>query len=158
MQSILFSPCSCPNPFFRQGAALAYLDSLPSHDLVIWTDGSDPVPLGKDDSGVLANCSLCGTKATLYPFRQAQYVQVFPLKPAPFCQLSAGLGSTNKSDISLPLLSDSRFVLAILSSLPSFLLHQSLWQIWKKLPFLSFCTIRLQWVPGHSFFPRKRRG
>ena len=37
----------------------------------------------------------------LFPFRQAQYVQVFPLKPAPFCTLFAGLGSTNKSAISL---------------------------------------------------------
>ena len=34
-------------------------------------------------------------------FWQVQFVQVFPLKPAPFCKLSAGLGSTNKSSISL---------------------------------------------------------
>ena len=34
----------------------------------------------------------------LYSFRQAQDVQVFPLKPAPFCKLSAGLGSINKSE------------------------------------------------------------
>ena len=33
----------------------------------------------------------------LFPFQQAQYVQVFPLKPAPFCTLCAGLGSTMKS-------------------------------------------------------------
>ena len=33
----------------------------------------------------------------LTPFRQAQHVQVFPLKPAPFSKLSTGLGSTNKS-------------------------------------------------------------
>ena len=37
----------------------------------------------------------------LFPFRQAQYVQVYPLKPVPFCALFAGLGSTNKSAISL---------------------------------------------------------
>ena len=35
----------------------------------------------------------------LFPFRQAQYAQVFPLKPAPFCTLFAGLGSANKSAI-----------------------------------------------------------
>ena len=56
----------------------------------------------------------------LFPFRQAQYAQVFSLKPAPFCTLFAGLGSTNKFAISL-LLSDSRSVLAALSSPPSFL-------------------------------------
>ena len=25
--------------------------------------------------------------------------------------------------------------------------------IWQELSFLSFCSIRLQWVPEHSFFP-----
>ena len=49
--------------FSRQGAALAHLDSLPPHDLVLWTDGS--VPFSKGGSGVFAICSLCGTKATL---------------------------------------------------------------------------------------------
>ena len=61
-----------------------------------------------------------------FSFQQAQYGQVFPLKPAPFCKLFAGLGSTNKSAISLLLLSDSRSVLATLFSPPSFLLPQSL--------------------------------
>ena len=37
----------------------------------------------------------------LFPFQQAQYVQVFPLKLVPFCKLFAGLGSTNKSATSL---------------------------------------------------------
>ena len=46
----------------------------------------------------------------LFPFQQAQYAQVFPLKPAPFCRLFADLGSTNKSATSLFLLSDSRFL------------------------------------------------
>ena len=49
----------------RQGVALAYLDYLPSHDLVLWTDGSVPFSFGKSGSGVLANCSLCGTDPTL---------------------------------------------------------------------------------------------
>ena len=54
-----------PLSLFRQGAPLAHLDSLPPHDLVLWTDGSVPFPFGKGESGVLANCSLCGTEATL---------------------------------------------------------------------------------------------
>ena len=33
---------------------------------------------------------------SLFSFWQAQYAQVFPLKPAPFCKLFVGLGSTNK--------------------------------------------------------------
>ena len=48
------------------------------------------------------------------------------------------------------LFSDSGSVLATLSSPPSFLLPQTLWQ---ELSSLSFCSTRLQWVPGHSFLP-----
>ena len=48
-----------------QGAALAHLGFLPPHDLVLWIDSTVPFPFGKNGSGVLANCSLCGTEATL---------------------------------------------------------------------------------------------
>ena len=66
MESTPSSPFSCSHsPLSRQGVALVHLDSLPPHDLVLWTNGSDPFPFGKGGSGVLANCSLCGTKATL---------------------------------------------------------------------------------------------
>ena len=71
----------------------------------MWTDCS--FPFGKDCSGVLVNCSLCATEATLF-FDRPSMLQRFPLKFAPFCKLFAGLGSTNKSAISLLLLSDSR--------------------------------------------------
>ena len=63
---------------------------------------------------------------SLFSFQQVQYAQVFPLKPAPFCKLFAGIGNTKKSLTFLLLLSDSRSVLATLSSPPSFLLLQSL--------------------------------
>ena len=62
----------------------------------------------------------------LFPFRQAQYAQVFPLKPSPFCTLFAGLGSTNKSATSLLF---SSYLTLVLSSPPCFLLSQTLWQI-----------------------------
>ena len=88
----------------------------------------------------------------LFPFQQAQYVHVFPLKPAPFCTLFAGLGSINKSATSFLLLSDSRSVLSTLSS-PPFPLPDTLWQIWQELSSLSSCSIRLQWVPRRSFLP-----
>ena len=57
-----------------------------------------------------------------FPFRQAQYDQVFPLKPAPFCTLFAGLGSTNKSAIFLLF---SYYLTLVLSSPPCPLLHLS---------------------------------
>ena len=66
VESTLSSLCSRSDaPLSRQGAALAHLDSLPLHDLVLWTDGSVPFPFGKGGFGVLVNCSLCVTAATL---------------------------------------------------------------------------------------------
>ena len=53
------------SPLSRQGVVLAHLDSLPPYDLVLWTDGSVPFPFGKGGSGVLANCSLGDSEATL---------------------------------------------------------------------------------------------
>ena len=66
LRSLLFFSFSRSDlPLSRQGTVLAPLDSLPPHDLVIWTDGSVPFPFGKGGSGVLAHCSLYGTEATL---------------------------------------------------------------------------------------------
>ena len=58
----------------------------------------------------------------LFPFRQAQFVPVFPLKPAPFCTIFAGLGNTIKSAISLLFFS---CLTLVLSSPPCPLLHLS---------------------------------
>ena len=55
----------------------------------------------------------------LFPFQHAQYVQVFLLKPAPFCTLFAGLGSIEKSATSLFL----SYLTLILFSPPCPLLH-----------------------------------
>ena len=59
----------------------------------------------------------------------------------------------NGQIVSLKRTAASRFVLATLSSPPSFLISQTLRQIWEELSSLSSCCIRLQWVPGHSFLP-----
>ena len=64
----------------------------------------------------------------LFPFKQAQYVQVFLLKPAPFCKPFTGLGSTDKSAIFLLF---SSYLTLVLFSPPSFLLPQTLRQIWE---------------------------
>ena len=56
----------------------------------------------------------------LFAFRQAQCVQVFPLRSAPFCTLFAGLGSTNKYAISLL---SSYYLTLVLSSPPCPLPH-----------------------------------
>ena len=64
--STLSSPCpGYDPPLSRPRSSLAHLGSLPPYNLVLWTDGSVPFPLGKGDSGILANCSLRDTEATL---------------------------------------------------------------------------------------------
>ena len=55
----------------------------------------------------------------LFPFQRAQYAQVFPLKPTPFCKLFAGLKSTNESATSLLF----SYRTLVLSSPPCFLVH-----------------------------------
>ena len=122
MEYTLSTPCSHSDPpLSRQGAALAHLDSLPRHDLVLWTDGSVPFPFGKGGLGVIAKCFFCGTEATL-SFLAAKYVQVSPLKPAPFFMVFAGLGSTNKSIISFLF---SHYLTLVPLSLPCPHLHLS---------------------------------
>ena len=153
VESALSTPCSRSDPpLAYHGAALAHLDSLP---LMIWYSGQTALflfSLVKAAPAYLPT-ALSVALRPLFLFQQIQYAQVFPLKPGPFCKLFAGLGSTNKSVISLLFLSDSRSVLATLSSPPFFLLSQTLWQIWQELSSLSSGSIRLQWVPGHSFLP-----
>ena len=150
MESTISTPCSRSDPpLSRQGVALAHLESSSPHDLVLWTEGSASFPSRKGGSGVLANCSLCGTEATL-SFLAGPVCLSYSV---PLCTLFAGLGSINKSTTSLLLLLDSRYVLATLSSPPYFRLPETLWQIWQKLSSLSSCSIKLQWVPGHSFLP-----
>ena len=152
VESTLSSSCSRSDASSLQGAAVAHLDSLP---LMIWYSGLTALPLLLLEKAAPAYLptALSVALRPLFPFQQAQFVQVFRLKPAPFCTLFAGLGGTNKRATSLLLLSDSRSVLATLSSPSSFFLPQTLWQIWKELSTLSSCSIRLQWVSGHSFLP-----
>ena len=122
MESTLSSSCSHSNtPLYRQGAALAYLDSLP---LMIWYSGLTALSLfllARVAPAYLPT-ALSMALRPLFPFQQAQFAQVFLLKPASFCTLFADLGSTNKSATSLLY---SSYLTLVLSSLPSPLLHLS---------------------------------
>ena len=139
---------------FHQGAAFVHFDSLPRHDLVLWTDGSVPFPFGKGGSGVLANCSLFMALRPLLTFLADP---VCPSFSAEACAILHALCWSRQHQevchFSSLLLSDCYSVLTTLSSPQSFLLPQILWQIWQELSSLSFCSMRLQWVLGHSFLP-----
>ena len=129
MESALSFPCSDSDlPSLSLSLSLAkvrLLLTLNLSSLTIWNLGQTalfllylakaaPVPL---------STALSVALKPLFLFQQAQYAQVFPLKPAPFCKLFAGLGSTITSAIFLLLLSDSRSDLVTLPSPPSFLLY-----------------------------------
>ena len=152
VESTLSTTCSRSDPPTLSGSCPSWLS--PPHDLVLWTDGSVPFPFGKGGSGVLANCSLCGAEATL-SFSAGPVCSSFSAEACTI--LHALCWSRQHQQVchfsTLLLLSDSRSVLTTLPSPPSFLLSQTLWQIWQELSSLSFCSIRLQWVLGHLFLP-----
>ena len=107
VESTLSSPCSRSDP------PLAEVRLSPP--MIRYSGQTVLFPLARAAPAFLPT-ALCGTE--VFPFRQAQYVPGFPLKPAPFCTLFAGLGSTNKSAISL-------LLTLVLSSPPYPLLHLS---------------------------------
>ena len=64
---------------FRQGAALTHLDSLPPHDLVLWSDASFLYSFSKGGYGVLANCSLYSTEVIVF-FTPGPICSIFSTK------------------------------------------------------------------------------
>ena len=122
VESTLSSPCSRSNPpLSRQGAALAHLDSLPTHDLVLWTDGSVPFYFGKSGSGVLANSSLCGTETTL-SFSAGSVCSSFSAKACAILHALCWSRQYQQSAISLFF---SYYLTLVLFSPPCPLLHLS---------------------------------
>ena len=123
---------------------------------MLWTDGSVPFPSGKDGSGVLANCSLYGTEAILF----CSAGPVCSSFSAEACAILQALCWSRQHQqvchFCSFLLSDSHSVLATPSSPPSFLSPRFLRQMWQELFSLSYCSIRLQWVPGHSFLGERK--
>ena len=126
VESILSTPCS------RSDFPLTKVRLSPSltlSHLTIWCFGQTALFLFLLAKAAMAYLptALSVAPRPLFPFQQAQYVQVFPLKPTPFCMLFAGLGSISKSAISLLF---SYYLTLVLSSPPCPLVHllsQSLW-------------------------------
>ena len=117
--------------------------TLTLSSLMFWCFGlMVPFPFGKGGSGVLANCSLCRTEAML-SFSAGPVCSSFSAEACAI--LHALCWSRQHQQVchfsSLLLLSDSRSVLAALSSLPPFLLSQTLWQIWQELSSLSLSVL-----------------
>ena len=80
---------------------LPILTLSPPHDLVLWTAALFIFLLARAAPAFLPT-ALSVALRPLFPFRQAQFVPVFPLKPALFCTLFAGLGNTIVCHFSSP--------------------------------------------------------
>ena len=96
--------------------------TLTLYPLMFWCFGQTALFLLARAALAFLPTALSVALRPLFPFRQAQYVPVFPLKPAPFCTLFAGFGNTIKSAISLLFFS---CLTLVLSSPPCPLLHLS---------------------------------
>ena len=136
VEFILSFPCfHYDHPLSCQGVALAHLDSLPPHNLVICTDDSVSLSFVKGACGIHANCSLCGTEATLF-FSAGPVCSSFSAKASTILQLLHWSRQHQQVCHFFPTLA--------LSFSPYLLLSQSFRQILQKLSSLSSCTIRLQ--------------
>ena len=97
----------------------------------------------------LPNCSLCDTEVTL------------SITAGPVC--SKVFRQSLRRSASFPLVSTAPKVchffgfLLLSDSRSDFLLLHIFWHIYQELSSLFFFTIKLQWVPGHSFLPGTRR-
>ena len=98
VDSTLSSPCSRSDPPLSL-TKVRLSPTLTLSPLMIWCFGQTALflILFVRAAPAFLPSALSVALRPLFPFRQAQYAQVFPLKPAPFCTLFAGLGSTNKS-------------------------------------------------------------
>ena len=95
---------------FLSFAAVLFTSLTLNALLTIWCSGKTALFLSLLAKKALA-CLPTALSVALRPrfcFQQAQYAQVFLLKPGLFCTLFGGLGSTSKSATSLLLLSDFR--------------------------------------------------
>ena len=125
--SSLWSPPFPPRaltPIFLSLIEVQLLFTSTLSPLTIWCSGQTALFLFLLARAALAYLptALSVILRPLFHFRQAQYVQISLLKPAPFCMLFSDLDSTNKCAISLLVFS---YLTLVLSSPPCPLLYLS---------------------------------
>ena len=147
-----FIPDCTDNSTARLQSASSRLSSLPPSDIQVWTDGCVPFLFGPGGAGVYVTCSKCNTSYSLSfstgPIASSFTAETFaPKQGLDWCTSHL---MTCKF-LSVLFLTDSQSALSILSSAPSYLLPESLWNVWSLASSLSNNTILcFQWVPGHA--------
>ena len=139
----------------RLQIASSRLSSLPPSDIQVWTDGSVPSLFGPGGAGVYATCSKCNTSHSLSfssgPIASSFTAETFALKQG-LAWCTSHLMTCKFQSVLF--LTDSQSALSILSSAPTYLLPESLWNVWSLASSLSNnTTLCFQWVPGHAGLP-----
>ena len=139
----------------RLQIASSRLSSLPPSDIQVWTDGSVPSLFGPGGAGVYATCSKCNTSHPLSffsgPIASSFTAETFALKQG-LAWCTSHLMTCKFQSVLF--LTDSQSALSILSSAPSYLLPESLWNVRSIASSLSNnTTLSFQWVPGHAGLP-----
>ena len=141
--------------YSRLQSASSRLSSLLPYDIQVWTDGSVPSLFGPSGAGVYVTCSKCNTSNSLSfstgPIASSFTTETFALKQG-LVWCTTHLMTCKFQSILFP--TDSQSALSILSSAPSYLLPESLWNVWSIASSLSNnTTLSFQWVPGHTGLP-----
>ena len=150
-----FIPDCTGNSTARLQSASNRLPSLPHFDIQVWTDGFVLSLFGPGGAGVYVTCSKCHTSNSLSfstgPIGSSFTAETFALKQGlDWC--SNHLFTCKFQSVLF--LTDSQSALSILSSAPSYLLPESLWNVWSLASSLSNnTTLCLLWVPGHAGLP-----
>ena len=127
--SPLISDCT-GNSTARLQSASNRLSSLPPSDIQVWTVGSFPSLFGPGGAGVYVTCSKCNTSNSLSfstgPIAFSFTAETFALKQGLDWCTSHLITCKFQSVL---FLTDSQSALSILSSAPSYLQPESLWNV-----------------------------
>ena len=154
-----FIPHCTGNNTARLQTALSRLYSLPPSDIQVWTDGSVPSLFGPGGVGVYVTYSKCNTSNSLSfssgPIASSFTAETFALKQG-LAWCTSHLMTCKFQSVLF--LTDSQSALSILSSAPSYLLPESLWNVWSLASSFSNNTnLSFQWVPRHAGLPGNRK-
>ena len=150
-----FIPDCLGNSTARLQSASSRLSSLLPSDFQVWTDGSLPTLFGPSGAGVYDTYSKCNTSNSLSfstgPIASSFTAETFALKQGlDWCTSHL----TTCKFQSVLFLTNSQSTLSILSSTSSYLLPESLWNVWSLASSLSNnTTFSFQWVTGDAGLP-----
>ena len=144
----LFIPDCTGNSTARLQSASNRLSSVLPSDIQVWTDGSVPSLFGPGGAGMLQMPHIQFPVLFFWSIASSFTAETFSLKQGLDWCTNPLLTCKFQSDL---FLTDSQSALSILSSAPSYLLPESLWNVWSLVSSLSNnTTLSFQWVPGHA--------